>query len=281
MKPVKNIFFIITALFISPGVFAQRDSTQSTDNAQLKLGVYYNSHLNYYGRTDSFHSSGFFPLAELWFTKNIYINAAPVFVNNKTQNFKYAGTIATAGLQFRNENKFAGHFYVVKPFYQSHSELVQSALKWQAAVNLTWLNEFINFTAGGDLKFSDKTDYGATAGLDHIFREQLNSHTVLVVNPSAYAYAGTQQFTKTYLSKSAGFLLFPGSEQLVTESARKFSILSYELSVPVILGINKCQFLLTPAYTLPQNLITVENRPDLSERGKEMLYITLGAKIIL
>jgi len=146
-------------------------------------------------------------------------------------------------------------------------------------MTLTWLNKFLNITGGADAKFSDKTDYGVTGGLDHILRYQLNDKTVLVIDPSAYINAGTQQFTKSYLKRTTGFLFFPGSEQVVTESAQKFNILSYEFSAPVILAINKFQLLFTPAYVIPQNLLTVEGRPDLSEKGEKMFYATFGAKM--
>jgi hypothetical protein len=34
----------------------------------------------------------------------------------------------------------------------------------------------------------------------------------------------------------------------------------------------------TPSYIIPQNLLTVPNRPDLSERGENTFYTTLTAK---
>src|SRR6267154_346864 len=77
---------------------AQIDSIKN--KVQFKLGAFYNTNLNYYGRTDSLRSSGFFPLAELWFNENFYINAAPVFVNNTSASFAYAGIVTTAGYQF-------------------------------------------------------------------------------------------------------------------------------------------------------------------------------------
>jgi hypothetical protein len=258
-------------------------STDSTDvkenKTQFKLGINYNSNLNYYGRTDSLRSSGFFPLAELWFTPQFYINAAPIFVNNKIQSFEYAGTVATVGYQFTS-NKWFVNMYALKPFYKNTSTLVQSALKAQTGASLTLLNNVLNITAGGDIKFSDKTDYGASAGLDHIIRLPFNDQSVLVIDPSAYVYAGTQQFSETYYKKS-NFLFLPGSQREVTETSAKFNVLAYEFSVPVIYAKNKFQLSATPSYIIPQNLISVPGRPDLSERGKETLYLTLGAKLIL
>ena len=281
MKTTRLILLLTGAFIISSKSFAQVDSARQADKTQFKVGVYYNTKLNYYGRTDSLQSSGVFPLAELWLTRNIYMNAAPVFTNNKVNGFRYAGTIATVGFQFNRNDRFAGHLYAVKPFYESNSQLVQTALKAQVAANFTWLDKFVNFTIGGDLKFSDHTDVGGTAGLDHLVRLKLNSHTILVIDPSVYIYAGTQQFTKTYLNKSSGFILLPGSSQLLDQTTRKFSVLSYELSVPVIIGLGRIQVLCTPAYVLPQNLVVVENRPDLSEKGERMLYFTTGIKMAI
>ncbi|MEI9943712.1 MAG: hypothetical protein WDN26_05770 [Chitinophagaceae bacterium] len=277
MKSLLKYALVAVGLMMTFITSAQSDSIKKT-NVQFKIGAYYNSNLNYFGRTDSLRSSGFFPMAELWINKHFYINAAPVFVNNTAASFQYAGTVATAGYQFNDQKRWAGNFYVVKPIYKDNSELVQSALKAQVAASLTLQNKIINITGGADVKFSGNTDFGATGGLDHIFRFQLDDKTVLVIDPSSYVYAGTQQFTNTYYKKSS-FLLFPGVEQQVSENVKKFNILSYELSVPVILGMGKFQLLAIPSYVMPQNLITVPNRPDLSERGENLFYATLGAKV--
>src|SRR5689334_9480472 len=100
MKPFVSIFAFL-CIFIST-INAQEDSTKK-EKVQFKIGVYYNSGLNYYGRTDSLRSSGFFPLAELWFGKGFYLNAAPVFVHNAVTSFEYAGSVATLGYRFTNE----------------------------------------------------------------------------------------------------------------------------------------------------------------------------------
>lgn len=260
-------------------VFSQSvEDTTTEQKTGFKIGVNYNSGLNYFGRTDSLRSSGFFPMAEIWFNESFYINAAPVFVSNKLSSFDYAGTVAAIGYQFHSENKLLGNIYFLKPFYKDNSQLVQSALKAQTGMTFTWLNKSLNITGGADVKFSDKTDYGVTGGLDHIFRIPLDEKFVLVIDPSAYVYAGTQQFTNTYYKKS-NFILFPGFEQQVTEQVKAFNILAYEFSSPIILAKGKFQLLFTPSYIIPQNLIEVEGRPDLSERGKEMFYATIGAKL--
>lgn len=276
MKHLTFFFVTIFCVLVLQPVKAQTDSADG--KPKFSISANYNTSLNYFGRTDSLRSSGFFPLAELWFTDKFYINAAPVFVNNAVQQFSYAGTVATLGYQNLTD-KWITSLYLTKPFYTESSELVQSALKAQSGVNLTYRNPILNISAGGDVKLSDKVDFGATAGLDHVVRLELSNGSVVVIDPSVYAYAGTQNFQRSYYKKSKpSFLLFPGNNQLVTEEVSRFSILAYEATVPLIYAKGKLMLIATPSYIIPQNLVTIPNRPDLSERGENMFYTTLTAK---
>jgi hypothetical protein len=273
MKQFFTTSFFIIVFFAAK---AQSDSAEKT-GPQFKISANYNSNLNYYGRTDSLKSSGYFPMAEFWITPEFYINAAPIFINNNVQSFAYAGTVATVGYQHITEHSLTS-LYVVKPFYQQGSQLVQSALKAQTGASFSYLNKVLNLTLGGDAKFSDKVDFGATAGVDHIIRIQSGTNSVLVFDPSFYTYAGTQQFSKTYTKKKKGNLLFPGTEQQVTERVQQFNVLAYEVSVPIIFGKGNLQILATPSYIVPQNLLVVPGRPDLTEKGENTFYTTLGVK---
>ena len=272
MKTLVLILSFLNALTC----FGQEEKL-SIDKAEFKIGLYYNSNLNYYGRTDSLKSSGLFTVGELWFSKEVYVNAAPVFVSNAVSNFDYAGTVATIGWRSSIPGKHAAHIYFIKPFYEKGSRLVQSSLKAQLASLFTLNTKAINLNGGADIKFSDKIDYGLTGGLDHIIKFQPGK-SILVFNPSAYVNAGTQEFTKSYYKQSS-FLLFPGAAQIVNEEVKRFKVLSYEFSVPAVFSYGKFQLIAIPAYVIPQNLVTVPGRLDLSENGKNMFYVTVGGKI--
>lgn len=276
---MNKLFYRVLAI-IQPciSVLANAQSDSSSAKFNFKMGVYYNSNLNYYGRTDSMSSSGIFPLAELWFSNKFYINAAPVFTTNSITGFQYAGAVATAGY-LKNNGKSATHIYFVKPIYKDNSHLVQSALKGQLVASFTSFSKVMNITAGADVKFSSNSDYGANIGVDHIFKKEIPGSAVLIIDPSLNLYAGTRRFTQTK-DKDNDFLFFPGTEA-VSEDVKKFSILSYEFTVPVIFAKGKWMILATPAYVIPQNLVIVDGHPELSEQGKRMAYITVGAKISL
>jgi len=269
-------FIFPFALFITLQAAAQTDSTQK-EKEQFKLSINYNTNLNYYGRTDSLKSSGVFPMAELWLSPKFYINAAPVFVNNAVQRMDYAGTVATAGYQNLTEKWFS-HIYVMKPFYEQSSGLVQSALKAQSGFSISNLNKLVNVTLGADVKWSDAADFGATAGLDHAIRLEAKKGFVFVINPTLNAYAGTQRFSQTYTQRKKGGLLSPGREETVTENYNRFVVLAYEASVPLIMVKSSWQLVATPAYIVPQNLLQVPGQPHLSEKGENTFYTTLALK---
>jgi len=264
---------LFTALFFCVAGNAQ-DSTGA--KPQLKISVNYNSNLNYYGRTDSLKSSGLFPLLEFWATPEFYINAAPIFIFNQTVSGQYAGTVATIGYQHLTE-KWLSSVYALKPFYKEESELVQALLKAQTGVSISRLTNVVNVTIGADAKFSNKVDFGAIAGLDRAFKIEANKN-VVVINPSFYTYAGTQQFSKTYTKKKANGLPLPGNNQTVTETSNKFNVLAYEVSVPLILVSQKWMLSVTPSYILPQNLLVTPGQPQLSEKGEKTFYTTAALK---
>ena len=270
----KIISSLIVSLFLlSTYSNAQTDSSEQ-QGIKFKLSLNYNSGLNYYGRTDSLKSTGLFPLAEVWFNPKFYINAAPVFVNNKLQTMQYAGSVASIGY-LSVGSKWISNLYFLKPFYTESSDLVQSALKAQAGASFTALNKGINFSFGGDIKYSDQFDFGAMVGIDHIFRFENKDNSIIVLDPSFTANAGSQNFSKTYKRKTGGLL---PREQQVTESYKQFNVLSLEASMPFIYSKNKLMVIATPAYVLPQNLVKVENRPDLTEIGENMFYATIALK---
>jgi hypothetical protein len=216
-------------------------------------------------------------LLEFWATPNFYINAAPIFVNNKVQSFEYAGTVATIGYQYLTD-KWLSNIYALKPFYKEGTNLAQSVLKAQSGISVSKLNKVANITVGGDVKFSDQIDFGATAGIDHIFRFKNKDNSVLVLDPAFYANAGTQRFRRV-VQKNNGFGLPVGNNNnQQVETVNEFAILSYEASMPIIYAKGRWMLLVTPSYVMPQNLITVPNRPDLSEMGENTFYTTVGLK---
>jgi hypothetical protein len=270
---------IVCYLLLTKTATAQDSTTTTTGKTELTVSLTYNSGMNYYGRVDSLKSTGFYPYLGINFKNGLFVNSTFVFTHNSVVT-DYAATLLTGGYNFKNkQDSWAGTLSASYYLYNEQSELVQSAVKAEGNFSISNLNKIINTTVGINTKYSNQFDFGAQVSLDHIVRIEhpFGNNHVIVIDPGAAVYAGTQNFTKTYYEER-NFLIFPLPDQEVTENSRQFNILSYELSVPVIYGIGKFNLVFNPAYVLPQNVIIVPGRPDLSERAENLFYFTLTGK---
>ena len=275
---------IIFCLSLSCTAFSQAKDTAATkEQTHLVVSATCNSGLNYYGRVDSLHTKGFYPALGLVLKNGLYSTVTFVFIQNSLVN-QYAATLIEAGYNFSNKkNTWAGTLSASRYFYQTDVSLVQSAVKEVVSGSLTSMNKVVNVTLGANVKWSGNTDIGIQAGLDHIIKFQsifTRGKDVIVLDPSVNVFAGTQNFTRTWYQKK-NFLLFPVAEEQVTTNSRQFNLLSCELSLPIVYGYKKLNLIFTPAYVIPQHLLTVPDQPALSERGSNLFYLTATAKFTL
>lgn len=280
MKQLSKALLALFVAAIGTQASAQNDTSMKRKNA-LVASVNYQSRLHYFGRVDSLESQGLFPSIGFETKVGLYGNSSFIFINNPVQKGEYTGTILEAGYRFPETRNFSGNVFYNHFLYNQESRVVQAALKGQTGINLTYNNKIANVTVGGDLKFSDRTDIGATLGVDRLFIHVFPNSMALAINPSAYLYSGTQNFTNTYYKRKNVAGLPVGNQQLVSEEVRQFSVLSYELSLPVVLVVGKFNASVTGSYVSPQNLLTIPNRPDLSERGKNMFYVSASVGVRL
>ena len=285
MKTASQLLTVALILSVPFTVFAQNDTSTPRANV-FTAGVNYQSKLHYFGRTDSLQSKGMFGSIGYELKQGFYTNANFIFVNNTSASFDYTGSVIEAGYKFPTARNFSGNIAYSHFLYKETSQLVQSSVKSQAEINLAYNNKIVNVNAGADAKFSDNTDFGLTAGLDRLFIYVIpGSSNAIAINPSFYTYAGSQSFTQSYYEKKkkVNILGLPigngngnGNNQLVTEEVKRFTVLAHEFSLPVVFVAGKFNASFTGSYVMPQNLVTVANRPDLTENGRNMFYFTAG-----
>ncbi len=239
----------------------------------LTLSTNYLSKLHFYGRTDSLKSTALVPNALLQFGNGIFLSSSFIFINNNQQFLKYAATVAGAGYNFGKSKGIAGSIYADKFFY-ANENLVQSSQKGQAGFRLSHLNKILDVNLAGSAVFSGKTDYFAAAGVDHIFVARVKK-SVFVFIPGFTANAGTQNFTNSYY-KTRYVNGIPVGQEQVTEESKKFKLLSYDISLPMAYAYKKLIVSFTPGYVIPQSVIKVAGRPDLSENASNLFYANLG-----
>ncbi|PAC26511.1 hypothetical protein [Flectobacillus sp. BAB-3569] len=271
---------ILTALFIFLGtgqaLYAQSETeTPKKTVATIISGLSYSPKLHYYGRTDDLKSSALMPTVLVQFDSlGLYLTGSTVFTTNTVQPLQYAATVTEVGYKFGKRQGIAGSIYADKFFYQNKT-LVQSALQGQAGLNLIHLNKIANINLTSIAAFSDKTDFFASAGLEHPIVMKTGK-SVFVVTPTAVANAGTQSFTNTYF-KNNKFLGIPISNQSTTQTTQVFNLLSYEFSMPVVWVFNNIFLVATPGYVMPQNVVSTSGNTEVvSRNGTNLFYVNLS-----
>ena len=240
----------------------------------LTIGAVYLPKLHFYGRTDSLKSTAVAPNLLLQFGNGIYLTSTLIFTDNKFDPFSYGATIVGAGYRFGKEKGFAGTISGDLFFYNNKG-LVQSAQKGQAGFTLSYLNPILNINSNTNTIFSDDdNDYFASLGLNHRFRI-IKGNSIFVIIPAFNANAGTQNFTNSYY-KTRSALGLPLPPQYITESNKKFKLLSFEASIPIVYVYKKLALSFTPGFVIPQNVLKVAGRPDLSENASNLFYANAG-----
>lgn len=231
----------------------------------------FQSRISYFGRTDSLKSSLLNPSIGYQLKMGLYAQASMIFINNPVNTLDYTATILEGGYRFGQNKKVSGNVFYNQYLYEKNTRLIQSVVKSQTGFNVAFETKVITFNVNGNLKFSNKTDVGAAAGLDHLFLIRYpKQHAAIGINPSAYAYFGTQNFSNTYYEQKKIFNLIPTTPEAVTKSSSAFNVLSYEFSLPVVFVYKKFNCTLSGTYVMPQHLISGV------ESGSNMFYCAAG-----
>jgi hypothetical protein len=271
MKDFTRFILLLIIITIAPFTLnAQKDSARKNE---FTASLNYQSKLHYFGRTDSLQSSGIFPSVGYELKCGFYAQGSFIFVHNNSLPYNYTGSTIEAGYRLPQAKKINGNIFISKFLYKQNSTLVQSTLKYQTGINLSFNNKIININSGFDIKYSNTTDIGATAGLDHIFISKIaNKPMAFAFDPSANINFGTQKFSEVYINKQKILGIPMNNKTTVNKSA--FNILSYEISAPIVFVAGKFNTSLIPAYVIPQNLLA-------GERGTDMFYLTASFGIRL
>ncbi|MEK7198418.1 MAG: hypothetical protein AAB212_00635, partial [Bacteroidota bacterium] len=169
MRTINCRYFLFIAMFFPILSFSQESNVKEVQKDEFSASVNYQSALHYFGRTDSLKSSGLFPSVGFQSKTGLYAQGNFIFVQTTGQATGYTGTTIETGYRFPQSDHFSGNLFYSQFLYKEKSTLVQSALKSQTGINLSYLNKIVNINGGADLKFSNQTDVGVTLGLDHLF----------------------------------------------------------------------------------------------------------------
>lgn len=248
------IFSIL--LFFTSSAYAQESNPTNLKNSYLKISLSYLTNSVYYGRKDSlsvpyitpeisFHDkSGFYIQGSLW-----YLAGTGAQID--------AGSL-TLGYEFSSKNeKISGDLYASKYFVSGSSYSVRGEIKGSVGGSLYYNTGPLSLNAGVNASISNKTDVALNFGLSHQF--EFTDNKRWAITPSVLVNGGTQNFYENYYThrkysqKRKRRLTQNTNNVNVIVMNKSFSILDYELSMPIDYTDHKWGLFFMPTFSIPEN----------------------------
>ena len=277
------IFFLISITGLSTS--AQESTNEGMKKSFVKFSISYITNAVYYGRKDSFALPYIIPSISYHDKSGFYLEGSFSYLAISGESQIDAGTV-TAGYEFSSQNeKLSGDVYASKFFTSSSSYSVHGEVKGAAGTSLNYNLGPVSLIGGADVSFSTKTDVGVNLGLSHAFEFDNGN---FAITPTAVANAGTQNFYQDYFTNRK-YSVKRKRRQPANNTAikviivdKKFSILDYELSLPVNYDQDKWGLFFTPTYSLPVNGFKYSLNNGLTYRSETLsnsLYVEVGGYI--
>lgn len=261
-KSIMRIGLIVSTLIITNLVVKGQNSSKENKVSKSSYGkatISYLSNNVYNGRKDSLVQPYVTPTLGYYDKSGFYINAGVSYLNSSTEKRIDLFSI-DAGYDFNITDQFAGSVFANKSFYNGSSVVVSSEIKGSIGGDLNYNLDFVNLFAGTELLFSTKKDITANFGISHDFEwgEKENGWSI---SPSLLVNFSSLNFYESYSSKKANkkpqLLLANLVSRTITTTVDKpgFTLLDYEVSVPISYDTKKWGYFFNSTFAIPQNPI--------------------------
>ena len=295
-----NVKALLTILVLTVSAYTVKAQSTTNDDKQaekkdddkddnpVKVGVNFISNNVYLGRTNTTVVPIISPNLKYTLKSGIYFSGSVnILPDNKTK--KVDGGDLSAGYDFNITDDLSGTVSYSKLLYTANSTIVGSSVSSVFNGGLDYdFGTVITASASFDYSLNAsgiKNDKTATFGLSHdiIIKPLFADDDFLIISPAVDLNLGTQNFYSGFVSKKS----FKSAKRTAAQNAlveqyqqtlNKFTLLDYELSIPVVYKTGHFLFTLVPTLAIAQNQFksaAVANALALSSKTS-VFYFTAG-----
>ena len=238
------------------------DSTVSNQSEEKSYGlakINYNSNIVFLGRKSSSRAPYLSAFAGYYNKSGLFINGGVSYLAASSEKRIDLFTITT-GYDFYLESFTAG-ISGTKYFFNNKSYTIKSELSGNVSAYMDYDFDIADVYIDGTTYFSNTTDFIVGAAVSHPFYA-VNDN--LTITPTVYLNVGTQNYYSNYNNNLRfGRHMLGSSGSLSTGTGMmgggSFTVLDYELGVPVSYKLKKFSFSFSPVYAIPVNAATITN----------------------
>jgi hypothetical protein len=277
---MNRIFKLLIAIVLCTTTYyakAQTDSVQ-TKESYFKAGISFLNNNVFVGRTDTVVSPSLSSKISYTLKSGIYFSGGIDYFTTRKTNALDGGNIE-AGYDYSINDDLNGGVSFTKLFYNANSTRVSASISSE-------LNAYLDYDIADIITPAINIGYSiAKSGFknDILLNPKLSrdfafenimgkKRDLLLISPEVAMNAGTQNFYDGYLTKlttknrrssgltAAELVIYNQNLKNYKTYLGKFSVLDYELSVPVVYKSGHVIFSFTPTFVFPQNgLLAPEN----------------------
>ncbi len=183
----------------------------------------------------------------------------------------------SAGYDFTIGSSMDGGIYASKDFYSRSSTAARSEVTGSLGAYFSYNPGPVTLGGGIDMLVSGKSDITASSSLSHSFSFG-NTGDAWSIAPTLSAGFGTQNYYQTLL-KNRQKKRNGNQATVQVQENNKFSILSYEISLPISYDAYKWGCYFTPTYAIPKSPVSRTSPGGtvfIVEKLENVLYAELG-----
>lgn len=276
--PLLSMYLICLAF--SP---AAQEIPRHDKNPGLEIGSNYVNTNVYMGRTYKKDAAIMAPDLIYTFNNGIFLTGSLDFIPSHKIHTVDNGSLEL-GYNYHLTDYLEGSISFTKMFYAQHSTLITSSVSSEFNAGIDFNNDLIS--PGLNIVYAlgisgIRNDLTLIPNLSHEFVIDMifGNQDRLTVSPTVEMNAGTQHFYSSYFNVTRTIVrknFRTGKERLVsTSELDKFSLLDYEVSVPVTYLLKPFLLSFSPVLALPQNKLP--SQITQSQQNKPYLfYFNLG-----
>jgi hypothetical protein len=297
MKSISILLLIfIIVLNNSDKAWAQSYKISSYDSlyekSQLRIGLRYTSDYVYMGRSDSAKAPYLSPSVSYYHKSGFFVRSSLSYLTAKGEG--RIDMITLSGGYEYYKNNFALGASVSEYFFSDLSYNVMAEMT-------TYLNAYIGYDFSLFMIYGDAS-LGMSEGSDLFAGVEINRtfyllKSKLLITPSVYMNAGSQQYYSEYINyrsaqtgsgggygKGKGGGTVSGSSTTPTTEvveSNQFKILDYEAGLMATYKINNIRLFASSTWTFPVNPATLVNdQGEYQEKLKNGFFWSSGIRII-